>query len=82
MRAFGRPEGRLGKLGGVIMARTNQKIAARATELLDVRPDDQVLEVGFGPGVGIQPLADKVLSGRVAGLDPSERWSSKPRLGT
>ena len=28
MRAFGRPEGVLGKLGGIIMARTNQKIAA------------------------------------------------------
>jgi hypothetical protein len=42
------------------MARMNQEIAARATGLLDVQPDDRVLEVGFGPGVGIQLLADKV----------------------
>jgi ubiquinone/menaquinone biosynthesis C-methylase UbiE len=72
MRAFGRPEGILGKLGGIIMARTNQKMAARAIELLDVRSSDQVLEVGFGPGVGIQLLAAKVLTGRVAGIDRSE----------
>jgi ubiquinone/menaquinone biosynthesis C-methylase UbiE len=72
MRAFGRPEDVLGKLGGIIMARMNQKMAARASKLLDVQPDDQVLEVGFEPGVGIQLLAAKVLSGRVAGIDPSE----------
>jgi hypothetical protein len=37
---------------------------SRATELLDVQPGARVLEVGFGPGVGIQLLADKgVLSG-------------------
>jgi 16S rRNA A1518/A1519 N6-dimethyltransferase RsmA/KsgA/DIM1 with predicted DNA glycosylase/AP lyase activity len=51
MRMFGRPKGVLGRLGGVIMARVNRDAAAQVIEVLDVRPDDKVLEVGFGPGV-------------------------------
>src|SRR5215472_1546159 len=62
----------LGKLGGVIMARTNRAIAARVVELLNIQPSDRVLEVGFGPGVGIQLLAEKVTSGEVVGIDCSE----------
>ena len=72
MRAFGRPEGVLGKLGGVIMAWTNRAIAARVVELLNIQPSDRVLEVGFGPGIGIQLLAEKVTSGGVVGIDCSE----------
>src|SRR5262245_7776189 len=72
MRAFGRPKGVLGKLGGVIMAWTNRAIAARVVELLNIQPSDRVLEVGFGPGVGIQLLAEKATSGEVAGIDCSE----------
>src|SRR5262249_60004767 len=72
MRAFGRPEGVLGKLGGVIMAWTNRAIAARVVELLNIQPSDIVLEVGFGPGIGIQLLAEKAMSGEVAGIDCSE----------
>jgi ubiquinone/menaquinone biosynthesis C-methylase UbiE len=49
MRMFGRPKGVLGRLGGVIMARANRDAAAQVIEMLDVRPDDKVLEVGFGP---------------------------------
>ena len=71
MRMFGRPTGLLGRLGGIIMARTNQKVAAWAIDLLGVNPSDRVLEVGFGPGVGIQRLAKSASSGRVVGVDCS-----------
>jgi ubiquinone/menaquinone biosynthesis C-methylase UbiE len=53
MRMFGRP---LGRLGGIIMARSNQKTAAWAIEQLGVHPSDRILEVGCGPGVGIHIL--------------------------
>jgi SAM-dependent methyltransferase len=71
VRMFGRPGGVLGRLGGLIMARTNRECAVWVIELLDVGPDENVLEVGFGPGVGIQLLAKRAAAGYVAGIDPS-----------
>ena len=38
--------------------RNKNKVAAWAIDLLDVHPSDRILEVGFGPGVGIQLLAE------------------------
>jgi ubiquinone/menaquinone biosynthesis C-methylase UbiE len=72
MRMFGRPRGVLGRLGGVIMARMNRDAAEQVIEMLDVRPNDKVLEVGFGPGVAIQLLLDRVPAGSVAGVDQSQ----------
>lgn len=72
MRMFGRPRGVLGRLGGVIMARMNQKCAAWVIDLLEVQPNDRILEVGFGPGVGIELLAKSAPEGYVAGVDPSK----------
>jgi ubiquinone/menaquinone biosynthesis C-methylase UbiE len=54
------------------MARTNHKCAAWVIDLLDIQPHDTVLEVGFGPGMGIQLLAGSVSAGYVAGIDQSE----------
>jgi ubiquinone/menaquinone biosynthesis C-methylase UbiE len=71
MRAFGRPQGVLGRLGGAIMARMNRDIAASVIAQLQLRPDEKVLEIGFGPGVGIALLASAVPRGLVAGIDPS-----------
>jgi SAM-dependent methyltransferase len=71
MRMFGRPEGVLGRLGGVIMARMNRHAATQIIEMLDIRPDDKV-EVGFGPGVAIQLVLDRVPAGSVAGIDYSQ----------
>jgi ubiquinone/menaquinone biosynthesis C-methylase UbiE len=72
MRMFGRPKGILGRLGGAIMARVNRDAAARIIEVLDVRPNDKVLEVGFGPGVAIQLLLHRVPAGSVSGVDQSQ----------
>lgn len=72
LHMFGRPQGILGRLGGIIMARTNQQCAAWVIDLLDIQPHDRVLEVGFGPGVGIQLLARSASAGYVAGVDYSE----------
>lgn len=72
MRMFGRPKGVLGRLGGVIMARVNRNAAVQVIEVLDIRPDDKVLEVGFGPGVAIQLLLHRVPAGSVAGVDQSQ----------
>lgn len=72
MHMFGRPKGILGKLGGIILARTNREFAYSVIGLLDVQANDRALEVGFGPGVGIQLLAKLASAGYVTGVDYSE----------
>jgi ubiquinone/menaquinone biosynthesis C-methylase UbiE len=72
LRMFGRPKGILGRLGGLIMARMNRQWAVWVIDLLGIQPNDSVLEVGFGPGVGIELLARSVSRGYIAGVDPSE----------
>ena len=53
----------------------NAFLEAKAVVNLDIHPDDNVLEVGFGPGVGL-PIALKKVeqgSGKVYGIDISEQ---------
>ena len=48
----------------------NRDGEAEAIEELAPGPDDHVLAIGFGPGIGIELLAPRVA--RVAGVDPSK----------
>jgi SAM-dependent methyltransferase len=71
---FGRPTGFWGNIAGKIMARapSNQERIQWTIALLDIKPDDRILEIGFGPGVAIE-LASKIASeGFIAGVDHSE----------
>ena len=68
-RMFGQPRGFLGRLGGVIMARTNDACGAWVIELLNVASNETVLVVGFGPGPGIR--RPSALAAHVAGVDAS-----------
>jgi ubiquinone/menaquinone biosynthesis C-methylase UbiE len=70
-RAFGRPEGMLGRFGGIVMARMNRQAAAWGIELLEPGKNGRVLEIGFGPGVAIDLLARSAPDLRVTGIDPS-----------
>ena len=71
LRAFGRPQGVIGRLGGMIMARTNRDCAAWVIGLLEIKPNDAVLEIGFGPGAGVALLVERTPVGHIAGVDPS-----------
>jgi ubiquinone/menaquinone biosynthesis C-methylase UbiE len=79
MHMFGRPKGVLGRLGGIIMARTNVDCGAWVTDLLVIGPTDSVLEVGFGPGAAIQRLSKLAAAGHVAGIDPSREMLEQAR---
>ena len=79
MHMFGRPQGILGRLGGIIMTRTNEDCGVWVTELLEVEPNDTVLEVGFGPGVIVQRLSKLASRGHVAGIDPSREMVEQAR---
>lgn len=72
MQMFGRPKGLLGRLGGIILARTKRDFTQWVIPLLEVQSDSKVLEVGFGPGVAIQILAATASTGSVAGVDYSQ----------
>jgi trans-aconitate methyltransferase len=72
-RQFGRPEGRLGRLAGWIMAARGSNRARNAwtLDLLGFRPTDRLLELGFGPGYAISLLAPRLTTGSVVGIDHS-----------
>ena len=69
---FAHPEGWVGRLVGVILAWKNRERNAWALSMLDIQSDDQVLEIGFGPGQAIQEVAKLTPKGFVAGIDLSE----------
>ncbi|BAZ47218.1 hypothetical protein NIES4102_42640 (plasmid) [Chondrocystis sp. NIES-4102] len=72
MQMFGRPQGMLGRFGGIIMARMNKEFTYSVIDLLDIQPNDRVLEIGFGSGMGIQRLAKLASTGYIAGIDYSK----------
>ena len=64
-------EGAAGKVAASVMARLNRDMERAAVSELDPKPGDDVLAVGFGPGVGIQELVPRLERGCIAGIDPS-----------
>ena len=63
------PRGLLGRLVGRGMARQNKESNDWTISLLNVQPDDHVLEVGFGPGLAIKSVSQIASKGFVAGID-------------
>jgi ubiquinone/menaquinone biosynthesis C-methylase UbiE len=74
VRQFGRPTGLVGRLVGLVMATrySNRERNRRTIELLDIQPDDRVLEIGFGPCLAIEMAARLARSGCVVEVDHSE----------
>lgn len=68
---FAQPSGVLGWLVGHLLALKNRGRSEWVRSLLNVRPGDHVLEIGFGPGVDILRVSEAVEHGFVAGIDPS-----------
>src|SRR5580698_10852189 len=67
------PRGAAGRVTAWEMAHrpSNRQRNRWVVSLLDVRPTDRVLEIGFGPGVAIAELA-RAGAGHVYGIDHSE----------
>jgi SAM-dependent methyltransferase len=66
---FANPRGWLGRLAGRFMLWTNKH--DDLIDLLDVQPNDDVLEVGYGPGGLIKLLAERTGAASIRGVDPS-----------
>lgn len=71
---FKQPHGYLGQLAGIIMANRPSNIERNnwTLDLLDLTPDDRVLEIGFGPGIAIEKASQVIKEGRIVGVDHSE----------
>jgi ubiquinone/menaquinone biosynthesis C-methylase UbiE len=68
---FCMPKGALGRLGGQLMSQ-DRWLPAWVLDLLEINHSDSVLEVGSGPGVGLELAAARAYEGQVVGVDPSE----------
>ena len=69
---FGRPRGIAGRIGGRLMTgQDKRKMAEWVLSEVAIQPSDRILEVGFGPGLGIQAALAVATDGFVAGIDYS-----------
>lgn len=66
---YRRPSGLLGRWIGRKMAQQHVPENAWTVGLLNAQPTDHILEVGFGPGLAVERLAQIVTHGRISGVD-------------
>jgi ubiquinone/menaquinone biosynthesis C-methylase UbiE len=74
VQQFGQPTGLVGRVVGLVVAtrRSNRERNRGTIELLDIQPDDRVLEIGYGPGLAIQWAAERAVRGKIIGVDHSD----------
>lgn len=65
------PRGMLGRVLFGWMTTDTLAHARWTAELMDVQPDDHILEVGFGNGANIELIANRASNGHVAGAEIS-----------
>ncbi|UOQ44376.1 class I SAM-dependent methyltransferase [Halobacillus salinarum] len=68
---FSRPHGAAGKLAGWFMSKENEELNEWTLSFLNMKDNEHVLEVGFGPGSAIKQLL-KSNQVKVLAIDPSE----------
>jgi ubiquinone/menaquinone biosynthesis C-methylase UbiE len=69
-KQYAKPEGALGWFAGHLMAMTNRERSEWVILMLDLKPEDRVLEIGFGPGADV--LRASKQAAFIAGVDHSE----------
>lgn len=67
------PSGYLGRLTARLMRRFNSPAERWTVELLDLASDERVLEIGFGPGCGLQEALRRSPDGNVIGVEISRQ---------
>ncbi len=68
-----KPSGLFGSVFmGSILNKANTRINLLTIELMDIKPTDYVLDIGFGGGVTIQQISKLAYNGKTCGVDFSE----------
>lgn len=76
---FEKPEGILGAIAEKLMATVGAEKNEWTLSLLHLEEDDNVLEIGFGPGIGIELASKAIESGKIIGIDYSEKMLQQAR---
>ena len=66
---FKKPSGLFGIFTSNLMIKENMSRYDMLIKDLDIQPHDRILEIGYGPGVGIELIAEKCNSCIVHGID-------------
>ncbi len=69
---YRRPSGLLGRWIGRKMAQQHVAENTWTVSLLDAQPNQHILEIGFGPGIAIEQIAERFPSCKIAGVDFSQ----------
>ncbi|MFL5625030.1 MAG: class I SAM-dependent methyltransferase [Ktedonobacteraceae bacterium] len=69
---YGHPRGIVGRMLGEQMVRQHMPETTWTISLLDLKPEDQILELGFGAGKAIELVAAQAPNGHVSGIDLSQ----------
>lgn len=71
-RQLGEPSGRAGRALGLLLNRTNRPLVAAAVDAAEVRAGEVAADIGFGGGVGLALLLERVgATGQVHGVEVS-----------
>lgn len=71
-RQLSHPKGFWGLIIGKFMNKHNRLMYADTYQLLDLSPNDTILEIGFGNGAFIKELTGKIKPGKYIGIDISD----------
>jgi cyclopropane fatty-acyl-phospholipid synthase-like methyltransferase len=69
---FKKPSGFLGKIVASLMIKGNRHAYNTLMNDLKILPTDKLLEIGYGPGLGINLIAESIDSCNIYGIDFSE----------
>jgi cyclopropane fatty-acyl-phospholipid synthase-like methyltransferase len=74
---FKRPSGFLGKIVSGLMVKGNRSAYDILLSDLNIQPNNKILEIGYGPGIGINLLLQRFDSINITGIDFSELMFKK-----
>jgi SAM-dependent methyltransferase len=76
---FGKPQGRMGRLVGLVLAFKNKARSKWVLSLLEIDAVDRVLEIGFGSGRDLHRVNALATEGLAAGVDHSDEMVKMAR---
>lgn len=74
------PLGLFGLIVGKHLADENYEINLWSTAMLNIQPNDRILEIGFGPGLAVQDMVRRATQGFIAGIDYSGLMVASAKL--